>query len=127
MSVTRTQTILRESDHFMPDESSDPQAQRRRRGHLEQIDYIAYAANRAVIGKVLGATDQKKFQRMAMAVASARARWVSTALAASEAGAILSHAQVQQLAQLRQAYEELAEAYDGLRRLIDRGYVSHEG
>jgi hypothetical protein len=127
MSVTRTQTFVRESDHFMPDESNDPHAQRRRRGHLEQIDYVAYAANRAVIGKMLGATDQKKFQRMALTVASARARWVGAALAISESGAAMSQAQIQQLAALRQAYEELAEAYDGLRRLVERGYVSHEG
>ena len=127
MSVTRTQTMLRESDHFLPDESSDPHAQRRRRGHLEQIDYVAYAANKAIIGKALGATDQKKFQRMAVAVAAARARWISTALAATEAGPGVTHAQIQQLAHLRSAYEELAEAYDGMRRLVERGYVSHDG
>jgi hypothetical protein len=127
MSVTRTQTIVRESDHFMPDESSDPHAQRKRRGHLEQIDYVAYAANRAVIGKVLGATDQKKFQRMALTVASARARWVGAALAISESDAAMSHAKIQQLAQLRETYQELAEAYDAMRRLVERGYVTHEG
>jgi hypothetical protein len=126
MSVHRTQTMLRESDHFMPDESNDPHAQRKRRGYLEQIDYVAYAANKAIIGKALGATDQKRFQRMAVAVAAARARWVSTALAATEAGAAISHAQIQQLTHLRTAYEELAEAYDALRRLIERGYVTHD-
>ncbi len=127
MSVTRTQTIVRESDHFMPEENNDPHAQRRRRGHLEQIDYVAYAANRAVIGKVLGSTDQKKFQRMALTVASARARWVGAALAISESEADVSHAQIQRLAQQRETYQELAAAYDGLRRLVERDYVSHEG
>ena len=37
-------------EHFEPDTGNDPQAQRRLRGHLEQIDYTAYASNREVVG-----------------------------------------------------------------------------
>lgn len=127
MSVTRTQTILRETDHFLPDDSSDPHAQRRLRGHLEQVDYIAYASNREVIGQALGSTDAKKFQRMAVAAAEARARWVGAALSATESARTLSPAQVHHLAQLREAYHELAEVYDAMRRMVERGYVTYEG
>ena len=31
--------------------------------------------------------------------------------------------QIDKLAHLRSAYEELAEAYDALRRMVERGYV----
>jgi hypothetical protein len=34
------------SDHFEPEQNLDPQAQRKLRGQLEQIDYIAFASNR---------------------------------------------------------------------------------
>jgi hypothetical protein len=32
---------------------------------------------------------------------------------------------VQQIATLRTAYEELTEAYNGLRRLVERGYLPY--
>ena len=49
-------------DHFEPDEG-DPKAQRQLRGHLEQIDYTAYASNRQVMSAALGHVDAPKFQR----------------------------------------------------------------
>lgn len=120
MSVSRTSSV-RSYDHFEPQLDSDPQAQRRLRGLLEQIDYAAFAANRDVIGQGLGQADLKKFQRLALAVAQARALWVGKALAVS--GGQPGPQEVQQLAQLRQAYEELAEAYEGMRRMVERGYL----
>ena len=54
-------------EHFEPGDDLDPQAQRRLRGHLEQIDYTAYAANREVVGAMLGTTDAQKFQKLGVA------------------------------------------------------------
>ena len=125
MSVTRTKSAWLASDHFEPDHNLDPQAQRRLRGDLEQIDYIAYAASREVVGGALKATDARAFQKLAVAAAQARARWVAFALSASEPGQPLSAAQVDKLAELRRAFQEMTDAYEAMRRLVERGYLSY--
>lgn len=125
MSVTRTNSFRRAHDHFEPEDDSDPHAQRRMRGLLEHIDYTAFAANKSVISQALGAGDARKFQRLAMAAAAARATWVAQALAVSAAGGKMSPQDLSQLNHLRNTYEELAEAYEALRRMVERGYVSY--
>lgn len=126
MSTSRTATYRRALDHFEPEDDRDPQAQRRMRGYLEQIDYTAYAANLAVLSPVVGQADAARFQRLAVAAAQARAQWVAEALAMTEtAGATLSPAQATRLAALREAHEELTAAYEALRRMVERGYVTY--
>ena len=127
MSVTRTSNLRRTSDHFEPEAALDPQAQRRLRGHIEQIDYTAYASNREVIGQVLGQADMARFQKLAVAAALARGQWIAAALAMTEAAQPLTPGEAARLAALRAAYEELTEAYEGLRRLVERGYLSFPG
>jgi hypothetical protein len=111
-------------DHFEPDEASDPKAQRLLRGHLEQIDYIAYDANRKVISAALGGFDATRFERLGLAISQARARWLAAGLAAGETGHLPSPEQIAKIAQLRGAYEELAEVYEGMRRAVERGYLT---
>jgi hypothetical protein len=113
-------------DHFEPEDDSDPQAQRRLRGLLEQIDYTAYAANREILAQTLGATGLAKFQHLAIAAASARARWIKEALSLATQGQILTPEQVARLTALRMAYEELTEAYEAMRRMVERGYLAYE-
>jgi hypothetical protein len=126
MSTTRTGSVRRVGlDHFEPDDASDPHAQRKLRGQLEQIDYMAYAANKEMIGHAIGKADSAKVQRLAVAAASARAQWVSEALAMTESSHALSAEQVTRLARLRMTYDELTEAYEGLRRLVERGYLTY--
>jgi hypothetical protein len=115
------------SDHFEPEQNLDPHAQRKLRGQLEQIDYIAFASNREMIAQALGAADAVKFQRLAVAAAHARTRWVAEALAATEASHALTSEQVSRLASLRSAYEELREVYEAMRRMVERGYFGFEG
>jgi acyl carrier protein phosphodiesterase len=125
--MTRTANFRRMAlDHFEPERDRDPQDQRRLRGHLEQIDYTAYAANVAALRPIVGDPDAARFQRLAVAVAQARGQWVSEALAMTEtAGAMLSASQTQRLTALRTAHEELTEAYEALRRMVERGYVTY--
>jgi hypothetical protein len=123
MSITRTNSRRSVGDHFEPDEEVDPKAQRHLRGQLDQIDYTAYAANRKVLSATLGRADAQKFERLGLAAALARARWVATALAATEADRTPSREDVEKLAQLRTAYEELTEVYDAMRRMVERGYL----
>lgn len=110
-------------DHFEPEASLDPQEQRRLRAHLEQIDVTAFEANRDVLRKVVGATDISRFRQLAHAAAEARTRWVLTAMKLTEGGHAPTAEQSMQLHGLRVTYEELAEAYEGLRRMVERGYL----
>lgn len=115
----------RAPDHFEPDEDVDPQAQRKLRGYLDQIDYTAYAANRRVLGKTLVRADAEKFERLGRAAALARTQWVAEALNATEGGHMPTRDQIEKLAQLRAAYNELTEVYDAMRRMVERGYVTY--
>ncbi len=121
MSTIFKRTI---GDHFEPD-NVDPKVQRQLRGHLEQIDYTANAANQKVMAGALGGLDVQKFKRLALATAEARARWVAVGIASTEAGRTPDHAQIEELARLKQAYHELTEVYDAMRRLVERGYVAY--
>ena len=124
MSSTVTNSFRRPHDHFEP-QDTDPQTQRRLRGQLEQIDYTAFASNTAVIAQVVGKSDSGKFQRLAVAAAMARSRWVAEAVAMTEGGAAITAEQTAHLATLRTAYEELAEVYEAMRRMVERGYLTY--
>jgi len=125
VSITRTSNFRRAgADHFEPEISDDPQVQKRLRGQLEQIDYTAFASNREILAQALGAADAQKFKRMAVAAACARAAWVGAAMAAAETGHALNAEQVARLTHLRSAYQELTEAYEAMRRMVERGYLA---
>lgn len=126
MSTIQTQSYRRSRDHFEP-QDADPHEQRRLRGQLEQIDYSAFVANREVIGQALQGIEPGMFQRLAVLTATARARWVGEALRQSESGSPSTVDQIARLTSARTAYEELAEAYEGLRRMVERGYVTLKG
>lgn len=123
MSTIQTASYRRQRDHFEP-QDADPQEQRRLRGLLEQIDYSAFVANREVIGAMLPKLDAAAFQKLAILTATARAKWVAESLRQSESGAPSTPDQIARLTSARTAYEELAEAYEGLRRMVERGYVA---
>ena len=120
--VTHSRRVVQ--DHFEPEAMLDPQEQRRLRGHLDQIDYAAFAANREIIGKTLGGADMTKFERLAICAAHARAAWVAAALAVADKTHAPSKEEVALLNTLRSAYDELAEAYEAMRRMVERGYLS---
>jgi len=123
MSTIQTSSYRRPRDHFEP-QDTDPHEQRRLRGLLEKIDYSAFVANREVIGQMLPKLDASMFQKLAVLTATARAKWVTESLRQSESGAPSTPDQIARLASARSAYEELAEAYEGLRRMVERGYVA---
>ena len=123
MSTMQTGSYRRQRDHFEP-QDIDPQEQRRLRGLLEQIDYAAFIANREVIGQMVSGLDAATFQRLAVLTATARGKWVSEGLRQSESGTPSTVDQVARLTAARTAYEELAEVYEGLRRMVERGYIT---
>lgn len=126
MSVTRTSTVRSYLDHFQPELNDDPQAQRRLRGQLEQIDYTAFTANRDTIAGVLGSVSAARFEKLATATARARAEWAAAALALSETGRALTPSESAALTLMRTTYIELSEAYEALRRMVERGYLTHD-
>lgn len=119
-----TSSTRRTGDHFEPSDV-DPQVQRRLRGYLEQIDYTAFASNKAVLGATIPHVDAERFQRLAVAAATARAKWVAEAASMADAGASLSEAQIARLAHLRSAYDELSAVYEATRRMVERGYIPY--
>lgn len=119
-----TSSTRRTGDHFEPNDV-DPQVQRRLRGYLEQIDYTAFASNKAVLGASIVHADAERFQRLAVAAATARAKWVAEASAMADAGATLSESQVARLTHLRSAFEELSAVYEATRRMVERGYIAY--
>ena len=123
MSSIMTSSTRRTRDHFEP-QDSDPQEVRRLRGLLEQIDYTAFISNREVIAASLSVIDASTFQRLAVTVATARIKWVSEALRLSESGSPVTPDQTARLTAHRNAYDELSEAYEGLRRMVERGYIT---
>lgn len=123
MSTVQTNSYRRQRDHFEP-QDSDPHEQRKLRGQLELIDYAAFVSNREVVGQMLGGADAGAFQKLAVLTATARAKWVAEALRLAHSGSPVTPDQTARLTAHRTAYEELAEAYEGLRRMIERGYLS---
>jgi len=123
VSTIQTQSYRRQRDHFEP-QDIDPQEQRRLRGQLEQIDYSAFVANRELLNQMLTGVGPAQFQKLAVLTATARGKWVAEALRQSESGSPSTVDQIARLTAARTAYEELAEAYEGLRRMIERGYVT---
>jgi hypothetical protein len=118
-----TSSYRRGRDHFEPQDIS-PEDQRRLRGQLEQIDYAAFISNREVIGRTLGQADMAAFQRLAVAAATARGAWVAEALRLTASGHAVSAEQAARLGQMRTVFEELSEAYEGMRRMVERGYLA---
>jgi hypothetical protein len=110
-------------DHFEPEAALSPEEQRKLRGRLERVDYAAFAANVKVIRESLGPATLAKFEQLATTTARARARWVAATLAMVEQSASLQPEQAAELATLRAAYEELSQAYEAMRRMVERGYL----
>jgi hypothetical protein len=124
MSTTLSSYRRAPHDHFEPESDLDLQAQRHLRGHLEQIDYTTYASNKSVISAKLGRVDAQSFQRLAVATADARARWVAAGIEITQQPQVVTPDQVARLAALKSAFMELADVYEGLRRMVERGYLT---
>ena len=126
MSMTRTSMTRSPLDHFEPQETTDPAAQRKLRGQLEQIDYAGFAANKEAIARVIGHASAGQFQRLAVTAAQARAHWAAEALALADAGHPPSPAEIAKLNELHAAFDAVSEAYEGLRRMVERGYLVYD-
>lgn len=123
MAMKMTSSYRRVSDRFEPDLVQDPTEQRKLRGHLEQIDYTVFAANQAVIQKTIHHVSIEDFQNLALSASQARSAWVDASMSVARTRGPLEADEVERLQHLRCAYEELSEAYEATRRLVERGYL----
>ena len=126
-SILSTTTRGLVSDRFEPESTLDPVDVRKLRGHLEQIDYAAFAANCEVVAHTLKSVDLASFQRMAVSAAHARAKWVEAAMKMTDNSNGLTVEQIAQLGALRHAYDELTAAYEAMHRMVERGYLAYRG
>jgi hypothetical protein len=78
-----------------------------------------------LLAKSVGRVDLGHFKRLANMAANARATWVKEALAISDKGVAPTEAQIKHLALLRSTFEELSEAYEATRRMVERGYLCY--
>lgn len=122
--ATVTSSFRRVSDHFEPDLVDDPAEQRKLRGHLEQIDYTVSQVNKEVISRKIQHVTSADFENLALASARARSDWVEASVALATAKRSLTPDEVKALSHLRTAYDELAEAYEATRRMVERGYLA---
>ena len=112
------------ADHVEPNEIDDPRVQRLLHAALENIDYTAYAANRRQVAETLTKIDIAQFEKLAATAAKARCQWIAEALHVASASDLPDAGQIRKLAELRSNYMELTEAYDALRRLVERNYLA---
>jgi hypothetical protein len=128
MASKMTSSYRRVSDRFEPDLVQDPHEQRKLRGQLEQIDYTIFAANQAVMKKTIHHVSLEDFQNLALSASRARSAWVDAAMSVTRMRGPLDAEEVDRLTNLRSAYEELSEAYEAMRRMVERGYLQfHKG
>ena len=113
-----------QNDRFEPQAMVDPSELRRLRVHLNQIDSATFEANRGALAKVIGRVDARRFQRLALWAAQARAGWVAE-LDISDKPHPRSPTEISRLSALRSEYQELAEAYEAMRRMVERGYICY--
>jgi hypothetical protein len=96
---------------------------KRRHAWLEfkgAMDKAIVAANREVLGKVR--LTRESFLRLALTAAELRVAYLNKGL---EVGAARqpSAAQLEELAEARHRFEETAQVFEALERVIERGYV----
>ncbi len=123
--MTTSANYRRAFDHFEPEHSLDPSETRRLRGSLEQIDYMAFAANEGALHIGIGKVGLASMRSLAISAANARLLWLGSALQLAAAGKALDREQIASLTDRRLAFEELRAAYEGMRRTIERGYVTY--
>jgi predicted lipid-binding transport protein (Tim44 family) len=77
-----------------------------------------------VVGQSLSGLDAASLQKLAVLTATARAKWAAEALRLAHSGSPVTPDQTARLTAARTAFEELVEAYDALRRMVERGYIA---
>ncbi|WP_341899253.1 hypothetical protein [Ferrovibrio terrae] len=109
-------------DHLVSKEMLDRESTRKLQKFLEEVEMGIFSANREVMKKAVPELTRDSFMAFAVRVAEARARYLKIAL---ELAAIAnpSAADIGRLKAAREANDELVQAFEATKRVIERGYT----
>lgn len=109
-------------DKLLTPEIADKVAQHRVMHFLENLEAAILEANCQVMGQSLPHLNQDAFLRIAVRVAELRADYIKFGLQVAEHRHPDADT-IGKLAELRQAYEEMAHVFEAAERVVERGYV----
>lgn len=110
-------------DHLVSKDMLDRDSARKLHKFLEEIEMGIFSANREVIRKAVPELTRESFMAFAVRVAEARARYIKAALELS-AKANPAPEEIAGLKAAREANDELVQAFEATKRVIERGYTS---
>ena len=110
-------------DHLVSKDMLDRDSARKLHKFLEEIEMGIFSANREVIRKAVPELTRESFMAFAVRVAEARARYIKAAMELS-AKPNPSPEDIAHLKAAREANDELVQAFEATKRVIERGYTS---
>ena len=110
-------------DHLVSKDMLDRESARKLQKFLEETEMSIFSANREVIRKAVPELTRESFMALAVRVAEARARYIKAALELS-AKVNPTAEEIADLKAAREANDELVQAFEATRRVIERGYTS---
>jgi hypothetical protein len=112
-----------DGDSYTAPELLEPAARKAIKAQLDEFAFAAFTADQEIVRREMPVLRRGDVQQLVVAGAEARIRWIQRALAVSRAKGAPDAAEIEELARLRQTYEEFAAAFEGIRRLVERGYT----
>lgn len=109
-------------DHLVSKEMLDRESARKLQKFLEETEMAIFSANREVIRKAVPELTRESFMAFAVRVAEARARYIKAALDLS-ARQNPTPEDIAALKAAREANDELVQAFEATKRVIERGYT----
>jgi hypothetical protein len=109
-------------DHLVSKDMLDRESQRKLQKFLEEIEMAIFSANREVMKKAVPELTRESFMAFAVRVAEARARYLKVALELST-NANPAPEDISRLKAAREANDELVQAFEATKRVIERGYT----
>lgn len=110
-------------DHLVTKEMLDRESHRKLQKFLEEIEMGIFSANREVMKKAVPELTRDSFMAFAVRVAEARARYLKVALELSAANNPTPE-DIARLKAAREANDELVQAFEATKRVIERGYTT---
>lgn len=110
-------------DHLVSKDMLDRESQRKLQKFLEEVEMAIFSANREVLKKTVPELTREAFMAFAIRVAESRARYLKIALELS-AKPNPTAEDIAGLKAAREANDELMQAFEATKRVIERGYTT---
>jgi hypothetical protein len=110
-------------DHLVSKDMLDRDSQRKLQKFLEEVEMAIFSANREVLKKSVPELTRDSFMAFAVRVAEARARYLKIALELANK-TNPSADDIAHLKAAREANDELVQAFEATKRVIERGYTT---